>query len=388
MRKIDLTGKTFQYLTVIKAGADKPCKSRNYTTWECQCKCGKIITVRTKTLMAGEQKSCGCIVFENGKLIKAGDKFNQLTAISYQNGKWICKCDCGKITKPILTHVLFSGKRKSCGCIKGKIIRSNQKLSIEKIRKYEPKIASARRRWKTYLYQDKHCNLSFEQWMEIVEKDCHYCGSPPTNKVNYFTCRKQSSEKGKLEGDFYCNGLDRVNSDGYHTIDNVVSCCYTCNRAKSDRSVSEFLTYIDNLKDNIVVMEPKNKKLPTGYILTSIKDAYRHYKKNYGVMELTLNEFYTYSQMPCAYCGEVGINCINTYLSDKKASAKAKENAYFYYNGIDRIDVNLGHTKDNIVPCCKYCNFGKSKMSLEEFNLWIKKIKEYTKNNAQNSSGH
>lgn len=376
MKKINLIGKKFYNLTVIKEGVNKPSKSRkSNTTWECKCKCGKILTVRTNTLMAGKQKSCGCVVNSNGKLIKPGDKFNKLTAISYSNGKWICSCECGKNTNPILTHVLFAGKIKSCGCIKIETIKKNQKLSIERIRKYDPNIASARRRWKSYLYQDKNCNLTFDQWMDISQKNCHYCGSPPNNKINYFSSRKQSSEKGKLEGDFYCNGLDRVNSDGYHTIDNVVACCYTCNRAKSNRNLNKFIKYINNLKpyyhDNVI----KNKQLPTGYILTSIKDAYRHYKRNYGTMELTIEDFYSYSQMPCVYCNEVGVNCTNTYLSDKKASEKAKNGAYFYYNGIDRLDITKGHTKENIVTCCKYCNFAKSNMTLEQFNQWIITIK-------------
>ena len=103
MKKIDLTGTKINKLTVIKPGPNFPSASRGHeTTWECRWDCGNIINVRVSTLRSNKQKSCGCITNANGKLIKPGDKFNKLTALSYDNGKWICQCECGKTTKPIL----------------------------------------------------------------------------------------------------------------------------------------------------------------------------------------------------------------------------------------------------------------------------------------------
>ena len=46
-------------------------------------------------------------------------------------------------------------------------------------------------------------------------------------------------------------------------------------------------------------------------------------------------------------------------------------------NGIDRIDSNIGYTKENSVSCCKFCNTAKSTMSRDEFLKWIKKVYEY-----------
>lgn len=68
-RKIDLTGKEFHYLTVIKLD-DKPYRSRNgipFAKWICKCKCGSIISVRQSHLVSGATKSCGCYQKESAK---------------------------------------------------------------------------------------------------------------------------------------------------------------------------------------------------------------------------------------------------------------------------------------------------------------------------------
>lgn len=54
---IDLSGKEFNRLKVIEyVGKDK----RNEAIWKCECKCGKIINVRSSFLKSGHTKSCGC----------------------------------------------------------------------------------------------------------------------------------------------------------------------------------------------------------------------------------------------------------------------------------------------------------------------------------------
>lgn len=44
------------------------------------------------------------------------------------------------------------------------------------------------------------------------------------------------------------------------------------------------------------------------------------------------------------------------------------------YNGIDRLDSERGYTNDNVVSCCKVCNFAKRQMSAKDFLEHIKKI--------------
>lgn len=45
--------------------------------------------------------------------------------------------------------------------------------------------------------------------------------------------------------------------------------------------------------------------------------------------------------------------------------------------GIDRVDSNIGYTKDNSVSCCKYCNYGKYTLSPEEFIEHCRRVVEF-----------
>jgi hypothetical protein len=378
MKKRNLVGQRFEKLTVISAAPNllPQNEGRSFTAWNCQCECGKIVTVRTGTLIAGQQKSCGCIISQSGIAIKPGQVFHKLTTLSYDSGHWDCQCECGNLTD-VLTHHLLTGNTKSCGCLKIEAIINNQKLSLPYVTKYEPYIASARRIWKSYCYQDKNCTLTFNEWLILSQQSCFYCGIKPDNKYNVFIKKKNASQFTKDNGDFVYNGLDRIDSSLPHILSNVVPCCWICNRAKNERTIEEFYQYINLLKYNIFTQPKQLLILPSNYLLVSVKGTYHHYTKNYGKMEIDLQTFYTYSQLPCYYCDTEKSNYFNVYLKDKKASQAAKDGAHFYYNGIDRLDNTKTHTIDNIVPCCYFCNFAKSKLSLPEFQDWIKRVQTF-----------
>jgi hypothetical protein len=48
-------------------------------------------------------------------------------------------------------------------------------------------------------------------------------------------------------------------------------------------------------------------------------------------------------------------------------------------NGIDRVDNTKGYTTDNVVPCCKLCNYAKSAMAVDEFESWILRAADHIK---------
>lgn len=138
-RIIDLTGKTFGNLKVLKLDEERNKISRD-TYWLCECQCENktIISGRTSDLINGTTKSCGCLKslamkkrFKN--IVHIGDRFGKLKVIShdderYKNYKkdnnisrhfWICKCDCGNVVS-VETGSLKSGHSLSCGCLNSK----------------------------------------------------------------------------------------------------------------------------------------------------------------------------------------------------------------------------------------------------------------------------
>ena len=121
---IDLTGKQFGRLTVIKRDITK---KANEAYWICQCECGTVKSVIGSDLRKGKTKSCGCLQKEiaSEKRIKdlKNQKFGKLLVLEKginNNLKdchtiWKCKCDCGNIVY-VRSNNLISGNTQSCGC--------------------------------------------------------------------------------------------------------------------------------------------------------------------------------------------------------------------------------------------------------------------------------
>lgn len=126
MKALNLTGQTFNYLTVLNRdyGYQKQHNSQK-VYWKCQCKCGNITYVITNYLTSWKVKSCGCykkeIIHKNHSKQLLGKQFGRLTVIEetskrkYGDIVWKCQCECGNI-KEIMTRNLVSGDTISCGC--------------------------------------------------------------------------------------------------------------------------------------------------------------------------------------------------------------------------------------------------------------------------------
>lgn len=72
---------------------------------------------------------------------------------------------------------------------------------------------------------------------------------------------------------------------------------------------------------------------------------------------LTKERFRKLTQQNCFYCGRKPSSiCINSGT-----------HGAFVYNGIDRVDNNIGYTEDNCVSCCKIYNRAKSDIHYDEF---------------------
>ena len=128
---IDLTGLTFDRLTVLRRIDDN--KNNKEINWLCQCKCGNTCIRSTYQLRNKNHfHSCGCYTKEQAKTINQGydlinKKFNFLTVkelLPERNKRgdkiWCCQCDCGNKTI-VSSYHLISGEVASCGCIKQSI---------------------------------------------------------------------------------------------------------------------------------------------------------------------------------------------------------------------------------------------------------------------------
>lgn len=102
--------------------------------------------------------------------------------------------------------------------------------------------------------------------------------------------------------------------------------------------------------------------------------ARRIWLKRYSDGGILFDDFFRISQMDCHYCEAKPNSVINAAKEDKKSSQSAKDNGDFVYNGLDRIDSSLPHTLDNVVPCCKWCNYAKRERTTVEFDIWIDQV--------------
>lgn len=112
--RVDLTGKKFNMLTVIKElGSNKVL---------CKCDCGSEKVINKDNVKSGKVLSCGCLLRQKGRqrldLQKntVGQRFGNLVVLEeLGGGRVLCQCDCGK-SKNINKGHLLNGDITSCGC--------------------------------------------------------------------------------------------------------------------------------------------------------------------------------------------------------------------------------------------------------------------------------
>ncbi len=70
-------------------------------------------------------------------------------------------------------------------------------------------------------------------------------------------------------------------------------------------------------------------------------------------------------------------NC--TYCNAAPCTVKrAISGKTFTYNGIDRLDNNIGYVPENCVSCCRRCNYAKSTHSVDNFLAWVASVYKHT----------
>jgi hypothetical protein len=153
-----------------------------------------------------------------------GQQFGKLTAIkrngTNKQGKalWLFRCECGnQKTVPAEKVKRPKDPIRSCGCI-----RANENKGF---------MAMANQVFFDYNDGD----LTLQQFYEMSQLDCYYCGAKPANQRNRY---------GKS---FIYNGLDRLNNSLPHNLNNCVPCCWKCNQMKKATNVEEFIQHITTI---------------------------------------------------------------------------------------------------------------------------------------------
>ena len=162
-----------------------------------------------------------------------GKRFGKLVVVGFVHRVnsyplWKCKCDCG-VEKEISGYDLSSGKTKSCTCLrKDKALPYGESSFNQLFVHYK---GNASRRGLSF-------RLSKKKVKELTQKNCHYCGVVPSQKYMHTS---------RNHGGYVYNGIDRVNNRYGYYAKNCVPCCKTCNGAKSNMKVEEFMLWIERL---------------------------------------------------------------------------------------------------------------------------------------------
>ena len=159
--------------------------------------------------------------FNNWKVMK----FSHIC--KHRQAHWVCLCDCGNITTVSGTSLRL-GESRSCGKCQ-QVISDKQSAITAVMATYSH---NARRKGREF-------KLTSKDFEELIYLPCHYCAISGSSHIKPQKIRRTERKS------VYYNGLDRIDSSKGYTRDNVVTCCKYCNRAKSDRTTTDFLNWLE-----------------------------------------------------------------------------------------------------------------------------------------------
>ncbi len=236
----EMIGRRFGCLVVVSESNDKQ------GVWLCHCDCGnskEIIgtNLRSKRGAAVGTISCGHLAGRT-PITMVGRIFGHLTVLEFAGTKnkkgvydWVCRCDCG-VVKTIDGSALRKGSTISCGHVKAEITAATR--FCKKLPPGESAKRKALRAMRDSARQRSIVlKLNDQELLQLSQQDCNYCGSAPSN------CSKTET------GLFFWNGLDRVNSKGIYSLENVVPCCRHCNYSKGTRTREDFITWVKRINE-------------------------------------------------------------------------------------------------------------------------------------------
>ncbi len=215
-------------------------KYQNIRMMACTCKCGAEHIVALANLLSGKSTQCrdcsGKQIADKLKFtVEPGTVFGMRKVISEtqksQTGarNFLCECVCGK-QSVVSFGSLMSNKATKCRKCAGTEYKDDPNKLPKQL--YMAYVNGADRR-------NIESDISFEDFYLITQKNCFYCGLPPSGIV-------KDSRK-----EFLYSGIDRIDSSKGYVKGNILPCCKPCNFMKNKTSQEEFIRQVHKVSDHM-----------------------------------------------------------------------------------------------------------------------------------------
>jgi hypothetical protein len=140
------------------------------------------------------------------------------TFVKQVEKSYVYRCKCGK--ERFFTKTKVEKNELKCGCI----LFKDDILNKDEMYLFKRYINGANSR-------NLKFNLSQQDFKDLIYQSCEYCNSEPAQKFKSVTY----------------SGIDRIFSNRDYCPDNCRSCCFRCNRAKSNMGFDEFYKWIEKI---------------------------------------------------------------------------------------------------------------------------------------------
>lgn len=97
-------------------------------------------------------------------------------------------------------------------------------------------------------------HLTDEFMVQMMELPCHYCGRPPQQ-----VAVPASRPGARVTETWLHNSIDRKDSDGDYTVDNVVPCCKYCQWAKNVKPYEVFVASRRHTHPTVTPQSPRKE---------------------------------------------------------------------------------------------------------------------------------
>lgn len=208
--------------------------------WLCRCDCGVERPVIGSQLKEGTSRSCGCLWKENlvGR-VYGGLSVESFHHVNERGRYWLCRCICGNTTI-VQTGNLMNGSIRSCGCARLEAARQAREKIPNLLTLEESAKRAILHNYKTGAKaRELSWNISDDEFLLLTRSSCFYCGIPPSNTFE--------QKRGRV----LYNGVDRKDSGRGYSSDNLVSCCWVCNKMKGDIPFQDFVSQIQRISEHL-----------------------------------------------------------------------------------------------------------------------------------------